>query len=92
LQVNKACENLINVVGEIEFELGVNSLLAHNYLTAVSHFKLGASHDHPGAMFNLGLCYEQGFGVNKDMKMVSFFFLLHFRYSNSSGMSVNFVT
>lgn len=75
VQVTKACDNLITVVGEIEFQLGVNSLLGHNYSTAVSHFKLGASHDHPGALFNLGLCYEQGLGVNKDMKMVSFFLI-----------------
>jgi hypothetical protein len=68
-QVEKACDNLLNAIGEIEFQLGVNSLLGRNYWTAVSHFKLGTTHEHAGATFNLGLCYEQGLGVKRDLSM-----------------------
>lgn len=38
---------------------------------AVSHFKLAASHQHPGATYNLGLCYELGVGVQKNFKRAS---------------------
>lgn len=35
---------------------------------AVSHFKLAHGHRHAGATFNLGLCYECGVGVEKDLR------------------------
>lgn len=68
-KINDAYENLLNVIGEIEFQLGVHSLKAQNYANAVSHFKQGSNHNHPGALFNLGLCYEQGLSVKKDLFM-----------------------
>lgn len=36
---------------------------------AVSHFKLGASHSHASAAYNLGVCYEEGIGIEKNPKM-----------------------
>lgn len=55
-------------VGSIEFMLGVQNMAANNLDDAASHFKLATTHRHPGATFNLGLCYELGMGVRKDMK------------------------
>lgn len=68
--VDFAYNNLLNVVSEIEFQMGVQNLQAGDYLTAVSHLKLSTSHSHPGATFNLALCYEEGLGVKKDLKIV----------------------
>lgn len=67
--VQSAMENLVSVIGEIEFQLGVENLEIGDYATAVSHLKLGTSHQHAGAAFNLGICYEQGFGVKKSPRV-----------------------
>lgn len=67
--VESAMKNLLTVVGEIEYQLGVQNLEVGNYETAISHLKLGASHQHAGAAFNLGICYEQGFGVRKNSRV-----------------------
>ncbi|XP_058169081.1 uncharacterized protein LOC131284244, partial [Anopheles ziemanni] len=69
--VDGAFKNLLSVLGEIEFQLGRRNLELGEYSAAVSHLKLGASHQHAGAAFNLGICYEQGYGMPKDMRMVS---------------------
>lgn len=67
--VESAMENLMAVIGEIEYQLGVENLEIGDYSTAVSHLKLGTSHQHAGAAFNLGICYEQGFGVKKSARV-----------------------
>ncbi|XP_055547074.1 DAP3-binding cell death enhancer 1-like [Wyeomyia smithii] len=67
--VESALENLVSVIGEIEYQLGVQNLEHGDYSTAVSHLKLGTSHQHAGAAFNLGICYEQGFGVKKNARV-----------------------
>ncbi|XP_065078167.1 uncharacterized protein LOC135701330 [Ochlerotatus camptorhynchus] len=67
--VESAMENLMSVIGEIEYQLGVENLEIGDYTTAVSHLKLGTSHQHAGAAFNLGICYEQGFGVKKSARV-----------------------
>lgn len=64
-----AAKTLLTVLGDIEYQLGVQNIKAGQYETAVSHLKLGTSHSNSGATFNLGLCYEQGLGVSKDLKM-----------------------
>lgn len=69
LTVESAMENLLSVIGEIEYQLGVQNLQLGDYATAVSHLKLGTSHQHAGAAFNLGICYEQGFGVKKNARV-----------------------
>lgn len=65
--VESAVSDLLSVLGDIEYELGVNSIKAGQYKTAVSHLKLATSHHHPNATFNLGLCYEKGIGVEKNL-------------------------
>uniref|UniRef100_A0A182JY72 Uncharacterized protein n=1 Tax=Anopheles christyi TaxID=43041 RepID=A0A182JY72_9DIPT len=67
--VDGAFKNLLSVLGEIEYQLGCRNLELGEYASAVSHLKLGASHHHAGAAFNLGICYEQGYGISKDMRM-----------------------
>lgn len=67
--VGSAMENLVAVIGEIEYQLGVQNLEVGDYATAVSHLKLGTSHQHAGAAFNLGICFEQGFGVKKNARV-----------------------
>lgn len=67
--VETAMENLMSVIGEIEYQLAVQNLEIGDYRTAVSHLKLGTSHQHAGAAFNLGICYEQGFGVKKNARV-----------------------
>lgn len=69
--IESAMENLVSVIGEIEYQLGVENLEIGDYTTAVSHLKLGTSHQHAGAAFNLGICYEQGFGVKRSAQVVS---------------------
>lgn len=41
---------------------------ADKYEEAVFNFKLATEHGHPGATFNLGLCYETGQGIKKNMR------------------------
>lgn len=56
-------------IGEIEYQFGVQDLLQDNFKSAVNHLKLATTHHHPAATFNLGLCYERGLGVDRDLKM-----------------------
>lgn len=56
-------------IGEIEYQFAVQDLVAENYKSAVNHLKLATTHHHPSATFNLGLCYERGLGVPRDLKM-----------------------
>jgi hypothetical protein len=72
--VDSAYDNLMRVLGEIEYQMGIQNLAVENYATAVSHLKLATSHHHPAATFNLALCYERGMGVDKDLQMVSYTF------------------
>uniref|UniRef100_A0A182SPE4 Uncharacterized protein n=1 Tax=Anopheles maculatus TaxID=74869 RepID=A0A182SPE4_9DIPT len=67
--IDGAFNNLLSVLGEIEYQLGCRNLELGEYASAVSHLKLGASHQHAGAAFNLGICFEQGYGMPKDMGM-----------------------
>jgi len=64
-----AVHNLLHILGDIEFQLGVASVHSDRYDLAVSHFKLATSHSHASAAFNLGICYEEGIGVEKNLKM-----------------------
>lgn len=67
--IDGAFKNLLSVLGEIEYQLGCRNLELGEFESAVSHLKLGASHHHAGAAFNLGICFEQGYGMPKDMGM-----------------------
>lgn len=84
--VESAMENLVSVIGEIEYQLGVDNLEIGDYTTAVSHLKLGTSHQHAGAAFNLGICYEQGFGVKKSARVAMECFYLASTLGHAQAM------
>lgn len=46
----------------------MQNLRANEPEIAVSHLKSATTHRHPEATFNLGVCYETGTGVQKNMK------------------------
>lgn len=60
-----AVQDLLKVIGDIEFQLGVQHMHDERFAHAATHFKLGTGHQHAGATFNLGLCYELGLGVER---------------------------
>lgn len=66
--VQEAVEDLLSVISNIEFNLGVKAINARDFETAVSHFKLAAGHHHASATFNLGICFEKGIGVTQDLR------------------------
>lgn len=66
--IDEAIRQLAHIVGELEFEMGVECAMAGNFNDAVDHFRLSTTHKHPGGIFNLALCYEHGVGVKRDMK------------------------
>lgn len=66
--IDGAIKELAHIVGELEFQMGLESVLAEDYDGAVDHFTLSSNHNHAGGAFNLGLCYEQGVGVKRNMK------------------------
>lgn len=63
----RAVDNLRSILGGIEFKLGLENIQTNQHKVAVKHFKSATTHRHAGATFNLGLCYELGIGVGKDM-------------------------
>lgn len=65
---SEAVDDLILTLGSIEFNLGMQNLRANEPEVAVSHLKLATTHRHPEATFNLGICYELGLGVQKNLK------------------------
>lgn len=71
LQVTKlseAVDDLILTLGSIEFNMGMQNLRANEPEAAVSHLKLATTHRHPEATFNLGICYELGIGIQRNLK------------------------
>lgn len=64
-----AVQNLLHILGDIEFQLGVANVKSERFDLAVSHFKLATSHSHASAAYNLGVCYEEGIGIQKNAKM-----------------------
>lgn len=68
VNLSLAVDDLIATLGSIEFQLGMQNLRAEEPEAAVSHLKSATTHRHPEATFNLGVCYELGIGVEKNMK------------------------
>lgn len=66
--IEDAINELVSTLGNIEFRLGLESMAAKQMDVAFSNFKLAATHNHAGATYNLGVCYELGLGVRKSMK------------------------
>lgn len=67
--VGDAAKELQEILGQIEFELGVKAASVGDFAQSFSHFKLATAHEHSGATFNLGVCFEQGIGVKQDMNL-----------------------
>lgn len=63
-----AADNLISTLSNIEFRLAKQNFRSNEHELAVSHLKLATTHRHPEATFNLGICYETGTGIQKNMK------------------------
>lgn len=63
-----AVDDLIATLGRIEFKLGLQNLAADEPELAVSHFKSATTHHHPEATFNLGVCYELGMGIQRNLR------------------------
>lgn len=55
-------------MANIEFRLAKQNFRANEPKLAVEHLKLATTHRHPNATFNLGVCYETGTGIEKNMK------------------------
>jgi TPR repeat protein len=66
--IDSAIRELAHIVGELEFQMGIDSVMTGNFNEAADHFKLSTNHNHPGGIFNLAICYEQGTGVKKNLK------------------------
>lgn len=66
--IDEAIRHLAHIVGELEFQLGIESFLAGDHKDAVVHFKLSTHHNHPGGVFNLALCFERGLGIKRNLK------------------------
>lgn len=66
--IDEAIRQLAHIVGELEFQMGVDSFNDGSFNEAFDHFKLSTNHNHPGGVFNLALCYEKGVGVKRSMK------------------------
>nr|XP_029727962.1 uncharacterized protein LOC115266137 [Aedes albopictus] len=67
--MTSAMDNLLSVIADTGFQFAVKDLESGNYVTAVSHLKMGTRCHHPSAAFNLGLCYELGIGVKRELSM-----------------------
>ncbi|XP_059607761.1 uncharacterized protein LOC132255666 [Phlebotomus argentipes] len=68
MTIRDAAQNLKSLIGDTHFHFAVQSVKESNFEEAVFHFRLATVHRHPSATFNLGLCYERGLGVKKDLR------------------------
>uniref|UniRef100_A0A6B2EBC4 Putative extracellular protein sel-1 n=1 Tax=Phlebotomus kandelakii TaxID=1109342 RepID=A0A6B2EBC4_9DIPT len=68
MTIRDAAENLKGLIGDTHFHFAVQSLNGSNFEEAVFHFRLATVHRHASGTFNLGLCYERGLGVKRDLR------------------------
>lgn len=59
-------------MGNLELNFGSQAIEEERYDDAFKHFNSGAEFSSIGSLFNLGLCYELGFGTSKDYTKVCF--------------------
>lgn len=83
--IDEAIHKMSQMVGQMEFELGIEKIMSGDFASAAEHFKLSYSHNHPGGIFNLALCYEQGLGVRKNMNTAKMLYEVAFSMGNSSA-------
>lgn len=67
--IDEILSNLSEMIGELEFQMGVDCVLHGNYEEAVEHFRMSSSANNASSCFNLALLYEQGLGVKKDLEI-----------------------
>lgn len=67
--INEIMTSLSEMIGELEFQMGVECVLHGHYEEAVEHFRMSSSSNNASACYNLALLYEQGLGVKKDMEV-----------------------
>jgi tetratricopeptide (TPR) repeat protein len=67
VEIETILSDLSDMVGELEFQAGVQNLLSGRYADAADHFKMSANANNASAIFNLALLYEQGLGVKKNL-------------------------
>lgn len=51
--IDLAIRQLAQIVGELEYQLGVDSMLLGNLDDAIDHFVMSTNQNHPGGIFNL---------------------------------------
>jgi hypothetical protein len=61
--------NVSQMIGEIEFQMGVDCIKHGAFEEAAEHFKMSTNSNNASACFNLALLYENGLGVEKDLIM-----------------------
>lgn len=66
--ISAAAAELLKTFGHTEFQLGLQNVAADELHSAAAHFRSAAVHQHPAGIFNLGVCYELGMGVPKNLK------------------------
>lgn len=66
--IDETVQQLADIVGELEFQLGCECYRAEQFEAAVEHFRLSSNYKHAGGIFNLATCYEKGLGVRKNLK------------------------
>ena len=84
--IDEAIQQLAKIVGEYEFQLGLESVLAGHFEDAADHFKLSTNHNHPGGIFNLAICYEQGVGVKKSMTTARKLYEIASRFGHAKAL------
>lgn len=67
--INEIMKSLSEMIGELEFQAGVECVLHKQYKEAVEHFRMSSSSYNASACYNLALLYEQGLGIKKDMEV-----------------------
>lgn len=78
-QLQETSQNSTSVVLNI---IGISSVRENrDYSTAFACFHAAASHGYSKAQYNTGVCYEQGYGVHKDLDKASVYY--HLAASNS---------
>lgn len=61
--------NITNMIGELEFQMGVDCIRHGQFEEAADHLKMSTNTNNASACYNLALLYEHGLGVEKDFLM-----------------------
>lgn len=61
--------NITNMIGELEFQMGVDCIRHGQFEEAAGHLKMSTNSNNASACYNLALLYEHGLGVEKDFQM-----------------------